>query len=65
MYKTDLKNYLKKSSGKPRKKLIISYEILPPGTLKRNSSCYSKDSTERWEEILDVCAGVMVEDREG
>ena len=44
---------------KPRKKLKISCEILPPGTLKRNPSSFAQTPEERWDDILGVCGEVV------
>lgn len=46
---------------KPRKKFNISYEILPPGTLKRNPSSLAKAPAQRWEEVIDICAEIVAD----
>lgn len=45
---------------KPYRKLKITYEILPPGTLKRepSDSCPT-DPVQRWKEIQDICADII------
>ena len=50
--------------GKERKsvrKFEITGEVLPPGTLKRNPTCFIQTPKERWEEIVEICAEVVVE----
>ncbi|MBN2367604.1 hypothetical protein JXC34_01190 [Candidatus Woesearchaeota archaeon] len=42
-----------------KKKFDITFEILPPGTLHRNSSENSDSPSERWEEITDICAKII------
>ena len=52
-----------KKNGVPRhRKIKISYEILPPGTLKRNSLNNVNTPKNRWEEIIDVCVRVVFRD---
>ena len=48
-------------SKRVRKKFNITCEILLPGTLKRNPSCFAQTPAERWEEIIDICAEVIAE----
>ena len=52
------------SNKKQRNPLKITYEILPPGSLRKNicNSCSAKTSTDRWDEIIDICAEVILED---
>lgn len=44
-----------------RKKLKISCEILPSGALKRSPSTFAQTPEERWDEILDICGGIIAE----
>ncbi|CAB1062332.1 hypothetical protein D1BOALGB6SA_7108 [Olavius sp. associated proteobacterium Delta 1] len=45
-----------------KKELKITCEILPPGTLKRKGKGPEQGCTDRWEEIVDICAGVIADD---
>ena len=57
------KKILKKSHNrkKSKRKLTITYEILPSGILTRNSENLSKSPRERWEEIINICAEAISE----
>ena len=54
-----------KKGGRPKKrvkkKFNITCEILPPGTLKRNPTCFAQTPAKRWEEIIDICAEIIAE----
>lgn len=45
-----------------KKPLVITSEILPPGSLKRNNAGPLKTHSGRWEEIIDICAATIAED---
>ncbi|MCK5707043.1 MAG: hypothetical protein KAI43_05270 [Candidatus Aureabacteria bacterium] len=50
--------------GRPkgsRKKHIITYEILPPGTLKKKFPDKPETAVQRWEEILEICTRIIAE----
>ncbi|MBU4000548.1 hypothetical protein KKG29_05280 [Patescibacteria group bacterium] len=57
------KQKLKKGTKqkKVKKKYNITYEILPPATLKRNPACFTQTPADRWEEIIDICAEIIAE----
>ena len=45
-----------------REKIVITCEILPPGTLKRNSYAdVTRNPQYRWEEIVELCSKVIAE----
>ena len=55
---------IKKKLGRPKgtkKKFYITYEIVPPGTIKRNLPMIQKTSKERWEEIVNICSEIIAE----
>lgn len=59
-----LKNKKIIKSGRPKRKaFVITYEILPPGTLKRKHP-ENETPGERWEGILDICAKIIAENKQ-
>ena len=49
---------------KSYRKLKITCEILPPGTLKRKCVIYPASPEQRWKEIQDICAEVIRKNRQ-
>jgi len=46
---------------KNNSRLKFTFEILPPGTLQRNSNSSTLTPTERWEEISSTCVEIIAE----
>ena len=44
-----------------KKELLITCEILAPGTLKRKVPD-EKNLADRWEDIIEICAAVIEEE---
>ncbi|MEW6008241.1 MAG: hypothetical protein AB1629_01215 [Candidatus Omnitrophota bacterium] len=50
--------------GRPRgskKEFRITYEIVPPGTIKSDLPIPQKTPDERWEEIVEICSAIIAE----
>lgn len=50
--------------GRPKgskKEFRITYEIVPPGSIKRDSPIPQKTPDERWEEIVEICSAIIAE----
>ena len=49
------------NSGRPQsQEFNITYEILPPGTLKRKGSKKEKPD-QRWYEVFNICSEIIAE----
>lgn len=48
----------RRNNGKPYR---ITYEIVPPGTLKRNPGCLRDRPKDRWSEIIEICCEIVKE----
>lgn len=55
---------IKSKKGRPKgskKKFHITYEIVPPGTIKRDSPIPQRTPDKRWEEIIEICSAIIAE----
>jgi len=58
-----MKKRAKSTKARSRKTALnVTCEILPPGTLKRKDRKKRSSYTERWNEIIDICAEVIAEE---
>ncbi|VTR66879.1 hypothetical protein DESC_520022 [Desulfosarcina cetonica] len=53
------KNKLPPTGNRQSRRLKITCEILPPGTLKRKGRKRRSSSEDRWDDIVKVCAEVI------
>jgi hypothetical protein len=61
-FESSVLKYTHKTKRRGKKALVITCEILPPGSLRRNSTEPLKTHKDRWEEIVEICAETIAED---
>ena len=55
--KTSNNNTIESGKGR-RRKYVFTYEILPPGSLRRRP-VFKESAKKRWEEIKNICIKII------